>query len=468
MPPFEKRLYLYPMKTVFNESLIKKYDRPGPRYTSYPPATEFHEGVKEEDYKGMLLQSNLSKRPISLYFHIPFCESACWFCGCNVIISHRKDVSRRYLDYVYREMEMLKCYLDTSRPVVQLHWGGGTPNFLSNEEIREFFGKIKEVFNILPDAEISVEIDPRYLSEGQLETLREVGFNRISMGLQDLDPEVQRAINRIQPYELMQRVMKDLRSLGFKSINIDLIYGLPYQTPEKFRKTLLQTIELDPDRTAVFNFAYVPWLKPLQRKIDPSTLPPPEDKLTILEMTIDLFQKAGYVFIGMDHFAKPEDELAQAQREGTLWRNFQGYTTKKGVDLIGIGATSIGMLHEGYFQNYKTIREYYLALDSGKLPTMRGYILTEEDFIRREVIMELMCNFRCDFDKIDQSFGIRFEEHFSSELEELADMERDGLLKLKERSIRVLPEGRLLIRNIAMVFDQHIKTKKEQRFSRTI
>ncbi len=456
------------MKTIFNEALIKKYDKPGPRYTSYPPATEFNSNVGEKEYREKLIESNLKGNPLSLYFHIPFCESACWFCGCNVIISHRKDVTRRYLDYVYKEMELLKEYLDTSRPVVQLHWGGGTPNFLTNEEIKEFFGKIREVFNIQEDAEISIEIDPRYLSEGQLETLREVGFNRISMGLQDLDPEVQRAINRIQTYELMQKVMKDLRKLGFKSINIDLIYGLPYQTPQKFKDTIEKTIELDPDRVAVFNFAYVPWLKPLQRKIDPSTLPPPEDKLIILEMTIDLFQKHGYVFIGMDHFAKPEDELAQAQKDGTLWRNFQGYTTKKGVDLIGIGATSIGMLYDGYFQNYKTIREYYLAIDSGKLPTMRGYILSYEDIIRREVIMDLMCNFQCQFHKIENAFGINFEEHFSQELEELQDMERDGLLKIENRSIKVLPEGRLLIRNIAMVFDQYIKSSKEQRFSRTI
>ncbi|MFN3471727.1 MAG: oxygen-independent coproporphyrinogen III oxidase, partial [Aquificaceae bacterium] len=387
---------------------------------------------------------------------------------CNVIISHRKDVSRRYLNYIYKEMELLRQYLDTSRRVVQLHWGGGTPNFLTNEEIKELFGKIREVFNIDEDAEISVEIDPRYLSEGQLETLREVGFNRVSMGLQDLDPEVQRAINRLQDYELMKRVMKDLRSLGFKSINIDLIYGLPYQRPEKFKETIEKTIDLDPDRVAVFNFAYVPWLKPLQRKIDPSTLPPPEDKLTILEMSIDIFQKRGYVFIGMDHFAKPEDELARAQRDGTLWRNFQGYTTKKGVDLIGIGATSIGMLYDGYFQNYKTIREYYLALDEGKLPVMRGYVLNQEDIIRREVIMDLMCNFQCSFEKIERMFNIDFEEHFFAELEELKDMERDGLLKIEDRSIKVMPEGRLLIRNIAMVFDQYIKTSKEKRFSRTI
>lgn len=385
-----------------------------------------------------------------------------------MIISHRKDVTRRYLDYLYKEMDMLGMYLDTSKPVVQLHWGGGTPNFLTNEEIRDFFGRIRECFKIDANAEISVEIDPRYLSEGQLETLRDVGFNRISMGLQDLDPEVQRAINRVQPYELMEKVMRELRSLGFKSINIDLIYGLPYQKPESFRRTIEQTISLQPDRVAVFNFAYVPWLKPLQRKIDQSTLPPPGDKLTILEMTIDMFQQAGYVFIGMDHFAKPEDELAQAQREGTLWRNFQGYTTKKGVDLIGIGATSIGMLYDGYFQNYKTIRDYYIAIDAGRLPVMRGCLLTREDIIRREVIMDLMCNFHCRFYRIEEMFDINFEEHFSEELEELKGMERDGLLRIEDGAIKVLPEGRLLIRNIAMVFDQYIKTKSEQRFSRTI
>ena len=330
------------MRAIFDRRLIERYDKAGPRYTSYPPATEFTEDITYKDYEKKLLESNERKTPLSLYFHIPFCESACWFCGCNVIISHRKDVSRSYLEYMYKEMDMLSPLIDKRRKVIQLHWGGGTPNFLNNEEIIELMEEIKKRFDIDPDGEISIEIDPRYLSEGQLETIREVGFNRISMGVQDFDEDVQRAINRIQPEDLMKRVMKDLRDLGFSSINIDLIYGLPYQTYEKFERTIEKTIELSPDRVAVFNFAYVPWLKPLQRKLDPSTLPPPEEKLKILEMTVEKFQDAGYVFIGMDHFAKPDDELSIAQKKGELWRNFQGYTTKKGVELIGIGATSIG------------------------------------------------------------------------------------------------------------------------------
>ncbi len=456
------------MRAVFDRRLIEKYDKAGPRYTSYPPATEFTEEVTYKDYEKKLLESNERKTPLSLYFHIPFCESACWFCGCNVIISHRKDVAQPYLEYMYKEMDMLAEIIDTERKVIQLHWGGGTPNFLDNDEIRKLMEEIKKRFNIDPEGEISIEIDPRYLSEGQLETIREVGFNRISMGVQDFDEEVQKAINRIQPEELMKRVMKELRDLGFTSINIDLIYGLPHQTYEKFEKTIEKTIELSPDRVAVFNFAFVPWLKPLQRKLDPSTLPPPEEKLKILEMTVEKFQDAGYVFIGMDHFAKPEDELSVAQQKGELWRNFQGYTTKKGVELIGIGATSIGMLYDGYFQNYKTTRAYYNALKEDHLPIMRGYILNEDDIIRREVIMDLMCNLGVKFKKIEDMFGINFKDYFERELNELREMEEDGLIKIKEDSIDVMPLGRLLIRNVAMTFDVHTRNKKEARFSRTI
>ncbi len=457
-----------PMKVVFDRELIKKYDKPGPRYTSYPPATEFTEEVGPEDYKVKLLESNERKTPLSLYFHIPFCESGCYYCGCNIIISHRKGIERPYLERVYREMNMLSQIVDTSRPVEQLHWGGGTPNYLTEEEIEEFMAKIRENFKFSDDAEISIEIDPRYATDSQLETIKRVGFNRISMGLQDLDEKVQRAVNRIQPYSLMKDTMEKLRDLGFESINIDLIYGLPFQSRESFRRTVQKVIELSPDRVAVYSFAYVPWVKPIQKHIDPSTLPSPEEKLSILEMVIEEFQSAGYVYIGMDHFAKPEDELAKAQREGKLWRNFQGYTTRKGVELLGIGATSIGMLYDAYFQNYKTLREYNEAVDSGTLPTMRGYILNEDDLIRREVIMDIMCNLGVSFERIDKLFGIKFEDYFEKELEDLKEIQEDGLVEIKDRRINILPVGRLLIRNVAMVFDAHLRNKKDLKFSRTI
>ena len=456
------------MRTVFDRDLIKKYDKPGPRYTSYPPATEFTTEVGPKEYREKLIQSNSRKTPLSLYFHIPFCESGCYYCGCNIIISHRKGIERPYLERVYKEMDMLVSLLDRDRKVEQLHWGGGTPNYLDSEEIREFMEQIKKRFTFSEDAEVSIEIDPRYATDDQLKTIKEVGFNRISMGLQDLDEKVQRAINRIQPYSLMVDTMRKLRDLGFESINIDLIYGLPYQTRESFRRTVEKVIELDPDRVAVYSFAYVPWVKPIQKMINPDTLPSPEEKLSILEMVIEEFQDAGYVYIGMDHFAKPTDELAVAQREGKLWRNFQGYTTRKGVELIGIGATSIGMLYDSYFQNYKTLREYNEAVDRGELPTFRGYILTEDDFIRREVIMDIMCNLGVSFEKIERMFDISFEDYFEKELEDLRQLEEDGLIEVKDGRINILPAGRLLIRNVAMVFDAHLRNKKERRFSRTI
>ncbi len=456
------------MRTVFDRELVKKYDKPGPRYTSYPPATEFTEKVTVEDYKRKLLESNSRKTPLSLYFHIPFCESGCYYCGCNIIISHRKGIEKPYLERVYKEMDMLSELIDKDRKVDQLHWGGGTPNYLDADEIREFMEEIRKRFEFTENAEVSIEIDPRYATDEQLRTIKEVGFNRISMGLQDLDERVQKAVNRIQPYSLMVDIMGKLRDLGFESINIDLIYGLPYQTVESFKRTVEKVIELSPDRVAVYSFAYVPWVKPIQKRIDPKTLPSPEEKLSILEMVVEEFQRAGYVYIGMDHFAKPEDELAVAQREGKLWRNFQGYTTRKGVELIGIGATSIGMLYDSYFQNYKTLKDYNDAIDSDRLATFRGVILNEDDMIRREVIMDIMCNLGVNFDKIENMFGIRFEDYFEEELENLKELEEDGLIEVKGRSIRVLPVGRLLIRNVAMVFDAYLKRKKELKFSRTI
>jgi len=456
------------MRTIFDRNLVRKYDRPGPRYTSYPPATEFTEEVGEEDYRRKLVESNARKTPLSLYFHIPFCESGCYYCGCNIIISHRKGIEVPYLRRVYREMDMLAELIDRSRKVVQLHWGGGTPNYLTPEEIEEFMGEIRKRFSFSEDAEVSIEIDPRFATDHQLRVIRDAGFNRISMGLQDLDERVQRAINRIQPYSLMVEVMGKLRDLGFHSINIDLIYGLPHQTRSSFEKTVEKVIELDPDRIAVYSFAYVPWVKPIQKRIDPDALPSPEEKLSILEMVVERFQDAGYVYIGMDHFAKPDDELAVAQRRGELWRNFQGYTTRKGVELLGIGATSIGMLQDSYFQNYKTLREYNVAVDEGRLPVFRGFLLKEDDFVRREVIMDIMCNLGVNFRKIDDRFGIVFEDYFEKELEELRELEEDGLIRVKDRRIEILPAGRMLIRNVAMVFDAYLRTKKELRFSKTI
>jgi len=456
------------MDVIFSEELIKKYDKPGPRYTSYPPATEFSEKYGREYYIKHLLESNKKGTPLSLYFHIPFCENACWFCGCNVVINRIRGREVPYLVRLKREIEYLKRYLDFDRDVIQLHWGGGTPNYLTMEQTEDLFNYIRENFNISPDAEVSVEVDPRSVSYEYLKLYRELGFNRISVGVQDFNPTVQRAINRVQPYELLKTVVGWIRELKFGSLNIDLVYGLPHQTPQTFRDTVRKTIELNPDRVAVYNFAYVPWLKPLQRRINPSTLPSPKDKLRMLEITIEEFTGAGYVYIGMDHFAKPTDELVIAQREGKLWRNFQGYTTKKGVDLIGIGMSSISMLEKFYGQNYKTVRPYYEAIDAGILPTYRGIELGEDDLIRREVITEIICNFRLERKQIEAKFGIDFNSYFEKELNELREMEKDGLLTLSEEGIEVLPLGRLLVRNICMVFDVYTKRRKERRFSRTI
>ncbi len=456
------------MKVEFNEELIKKYDRPGPRYTSYPPATEFNESTGADEYVKKLVESNSRHTPLSLYFHIPFCEQRCLYCGCNVIISHRKGIEVPYLERVYKELKLVSQYIDKERKVSQLHWGGGTPNYLDTAQIEEFFQEIRKNFDFEKDAEISIEIDPRFATKEQIKTIKKVGFNRVSIGVQDLDPKVQQTVNRVHPLPVVKRVVDNLREEEFHSINIDLIYGLPYQTVESFKKTIEQVIELNPDRLAIYSFAYVPWIKPHQKLMPQEAFPSAEEKLSILNMVIDLLQEAGYVYIGMDHFAKPDDELAIAQREGKLWRNFQGYTTRKGVELLGFGATSIGMLYDGYFQNYKTLREYNVSVDAGKIPVFRGYVLNEDDIIRREVIMDIMCNLGLDYDRVEQEFGIKFEDYFERELEELKELESDGLIKVSGRQIKILPVGRLLIRNVAMVFDAHLRKKKELRFSRTV
>ncbi len=453
----------------FDVDMIKKYDKPAPRYTSYPPATEFTDEIDKSEYVKKIIKSNERKTPLSLYFHIPFCENACYFCACNVIITRRKDVVKPYLDYLYKEMDLYKNLIDVNnRKVVQLHWGGGTPNYLSDEETVELFQEIKKRFSFDENSEISIEIDPRHVDRDRIFLLKEIGFNRASFGIQDFNPKVQEAVNRIQPEEMIFNVMKWFRESGFESVNIDLIYGLPYQTLETFSETVDKTIELNPDRIAVFNFAYVPWLKRLQRNINEKTLPPPEEKLKILQMTIDKLTKAGYIFIGMDHFAKPNDELTVAQRERTLHRNFQGYTTKANAELFGFGATSISMLYDGYVQNYKVLRDYYETIEKKQLPIERGVYLTQDDIIRRDVIMKLMCHFRLVKSEVEEKFKIVFDEYFKEEMNILKDMEKDGLLDLYKDRIDITPIGRLLIRNIASSFDIYLRNKKERRFSKAI
>lgn len=457
-----------PQDVKFDLELIKKYDKPAPRYTSYPTAAEFSEEVNSEIFTQKILESNERKSPLSLYFHIPFCESACHFCACNVIISRRKEVVEPYLQYLFKEIEKTSSLIDNDRKVVQYHWGGGTPNYMNHQQMKSLFEKTKQHFNFDKNAEISIEIDPRYIDKEGIYFLRELGFNRLSFGIQDFNPKVQEAVNRIQPEEMIFNVMKWARDAGFESINIDLIYGLPYQTLDTFTDTVEKTIKLNPDRIAVFNFAYVPWLKPLQRNIIEEALPPAQVKLDILKMTIEKLTDAGYIFIGMDHFAKPDDELAVAQRERTLHRNFQGYTTKAGAELFGFGATSISMLYDVYAQNYKKIRDYYHAVDSGIVPTARGVLLNEDDIIRRDVIMKLMCHFRLVKEEVEKAHNITFDEYFKEEIQQLKPLEDDGLIHIYPDRIDVTPAGRLLIRNIAVVFDIYTKAKKEQKFSKAI
>ncbi len=455
-------------KTKIDEDLINKYDKPGPRYTSYPTAVEFKEDINYKDYIKELLEINEDDRYLSLYIHMPFCENACWFCGCNVIISHRKESVDPYLNYLFKEIDLLKNYIKSSKKIDQFHIGGGTPNFMSHKHLSMLMDKIRESFNFTEKAEISMELDPRHLSKEDLKFYKELGFNRLSIGVQEFNREVQEAINRVQPKEMIREVVEWVRENNFESLNIDIMYGLPKQKLSDFKNTVEEVINLSPDRVALFNFAYVPWLKPLQRKLNQEELPPAKEKLSMFIEAINSFEEGDYAFIGMDHFAKKTDELYIAQEKKELWRNFQGYTTRKGVHLIGIGATSIGMLYKGYFQNYKTLRDYYDAINKGNLPVMRGILLKEDDIIRREVIMDIMCNLEVDKNKISKAFNIDFDSYFEQELNELKELEMDGLLSITKDSIKINPLGRLMIRNAAMVFDIYTKNKKEQKFSRTI
>lgn len=448
--------------------LIKKYNVPGPRYTSYPPATQFHEQLTAETWRAAVRANNQTERDLSLYFHLPFCRSLCWYCGCNTVITTQQNKSASYLHYLEKELALIVPLLNPKRKVVQLHFGGGTPTFLQPREIRALGKMIHSHFTVASDAEAGVEIDPRNLTRDHLSALREIGFNRVSVGVQDNDPIVQKAVHRIQPFDLTKTVIDWIREAGFSSVNIDLIYGLPYQTPASFSKTLDEVLELRPDRFAVFNYAHVPWIKPAQKIFEEETLPSPETKLELLKLTIEKLTSEGYVYIGMDHFALSEDELAVAQRQKTLQRNFQGYSTCAGADIYAFGVSSISQIEGLYWQNLKELTVYGDALDEGRLPMVKGYIMTEDDRVRQPTIMRLMCDMELDYAAMSALLGLDFAEYFSRELSSLDDLEADGLVVQTPAHLIVTDLGRLLIRNIAMRFDAYAPVRQQSRFSKVI
>lgn len=450
---------------------FKKYDKPGPRYTSYPTAPQFNENFTHEDYLNEIVKTNygVNLPDLSLYFHLPYCDTLCYFCGCNMIITRNRDRITEYIKYLKKEIDLTRTYLLPDRKVAQHHWGGGTPTHLNPDEINELAGYIKQSFNFKDGAEVSCEIDPRELTRPHLEALRNNGFNRISMGVQDFDEKVQKAVNRIQPIDITQQAIDWIRELKYDSINLDLMYGLPFQTVDGFAKTVDKVIEANPDRIAVFNYAHVPWMKKHMALIHPEDIPAAEIKLEILKMTIEKLVNAGYDFIGMDHFAKPDDELAVAMREKKLYRNFQGYSTNAGADLYAMGITSISQLKNVYAQNYKTEKEYYSALDNETIPTAKGYQLTEDDHLRREVIMKLMCDFELNFKSIEDQFKIDFKKYFAWGLNNLKEMQADELVEISDNGIKVKNKGRMLIRNIAINFDGYIERKEDKaKYSRTV
>lgn len=443
-----------------------KYSKAGPRYTSYPTAVEFNSKFKYEEYVQILKEQ---RGDLSLYFHLPFCRSACYFCGCNVVYTAKEESKERYLDYIFRELDLLSKVLDTKREVVQMHFGGGTPTFFSADALESLILKIKGIFkNFSRDAELSCEIDPRFLNDDQADVLTQNGFNRISFGAQDFDEKVQKEIHRVQPFELTKEAVDRVRKRNIKSLNIDLIYGLPYQSLESFSKTLQKVLILSPDRLAIFNYAHVPWLKKNMRKFDENTLPTPDVKLQILEFCEKFLTQNGYKMIGMDHFAKEDDELFKALENNTLHRNFQGYTTRGGADLVGIGLTSIGEGVGHYAQNFKDMSNYEKAIDKGLLPFERGVLLSEDDKLRKAVIMSLMANFKLDIKKIEKEFNIEFKEYFKQDLEDLKEYK--DFVEINDSLIEVNETGVLLIRNIAMCFDAYFRDISEDKkvFSKTL
>ena len=449
---------------------IRRYDRPGPRYTSYPTALEFHPEVDHGAYVRHLEQAATRSAPLSFYIHLPFCEERCLFCGCNVVVTKQREIAAHYLEVLAQEVRQLARHLGGRRRLSQYHWGGGTPTYLSADQMRTLQGVVLENFEIEPDAEVAIEVDPRVTSREQLATLHELGFNRLSVGVQDFDPDVQAEVHRIQPLELTERLLAEGRALGFTSTNVDLIYGLPLQKPESFHGTIEDVIRIRPERIAIYSYAHVPWMKGHQRKIRPETLPTPETKLELFTTAISLLQGAGYVSIGMDHFALPDDELGRASLNGTLGRNFMGYTVRQAPDMLACGLSGIGDVEGAYFQNERKLHSYQRAVEERGLAVERGYVRTEDDHLRRFVIGTLMCTFGLEFAAVEDRFGIRFGETFRPELEELQSMAADGLVEVTGTSLQVTEEGRLFVRNICMTFDAYLRRPSDDtpRWSRTV
>ncbi len=458
---------------IFNKELISRYNLSGPRYTSYPSALEFNERFGIDEYLEITSISNSisQTKPLSLYLHLPFCNTVCFYCACNKIITANRERAAPYLKDLHREIELQARLFGQDRPVKQMHWGGGTPTFISDDQMQELMQVLRRNFGLLNDdsGEYSIEIDPREVRAETITLLRSLGFNRMSLGVQDFDTDVQKAVNRIQSYEQTRSVIEQARGNGFYSVNVDLIYGLPRQSVKSFANTVDQVISMAPDRIAIYNYAHLPHLFKTQKQINEQDLPAPSEKLDILGHAIDALTEAGYIYIGMDHFAKPDDQLAIAQRNGNLYRNFQGYSTNADCDVVGMGVTSISKIHESYSQNYRTLEEYHAAVEKGQIPVFRGYLLDLDDRIRRDVISQLICHFELEFSEIEDIYGISFSDYFKNELGSLLAFQDDGLIVFSGNGIEVLPAGRFFIRNICSVFDRFYKAEQPvKKFSRMI
>jgi oxygen-independent coproporphyrinogen-3 oxidase len=456
--------------------LLARYDRPGPRYTSYPTAVEFSSEITEADYRRHLATADAlgGEAPLALYVHLPFCAERCLFCGCTSIVTHHQDIAERYLDHVRRELDLLAAHLPRRRRLSQYHWGGGTPTHHSPAELERLFAATARHFEFTPDAEIAVEVDPRVTTHEHVAALRRLGFNRLSMGVQDFTTEVQEAVHRVQSYELTKGLVDDARAAGFGSVNLDLIFGLPRQTLAGFRRTLEQVVAIRPERVAVYSFAYVPWMKGHQRTLDPGTLPDAALKFELIAAAIDAFTGAGYRQLGMDHFAVPEDELARAVESGRLHRNFMGYTVQSARDMVGAGISAIADVQGLYAQNVKQLPEYFRAVAEGRFPIERGRRLDADDQLRRHVITQIMCNFHLDVADVERRFGIVFREYFASELAKLTGEDSPashGLLGVTDGALDVTARGRLFVRNVCMAFDRYLEAMKNPdrpAFSRTV